>query len=718
MKEELIKVLNNKLNDIDGDIDSLIELNEKILKEEELLSYISKILDLFKEDNKDNIMNFSKLAKSDFNRIIDMLDGDVKDIFSSPSCNYDGLVYLINGINDGVSLTLTDEQKNGISYLIERLTEKKSEHESAVEGFNLVKNRYSISNVDELKTKKEKYLSVLEEIDNKQYISDIELLQEAINFSDISSDETINILKYVLEYNANVYKNEIDVKDTNNRKEDYIVEQTEVAPIESIADDVVSFENYDKNDNQKEEELNQEGKQEEYQEFHFNDVVKDDFTNFSPLSFYNYEDKEEKLDDTTTDYVPSVESENDDVADDGNEGIDETSDINDKQIESEYLENQVEHESDESNDVSISDNERVSTSDLHQLLEKYDIKEDNTYINELVVGDVKNYEDVLNTLEENKLIDSFKNNNRLLVETLLYSNSDAIKRVLEIIKDDLSVDEDDYIITTKIVVDTIPSIFIVQDGNFDNFIQNVRTFKEIDLNLINLFDFSKEIFIASHDIITNNLEIVKKYDVNITYQNAKYLLLLKNIGDRLDYYVESVYEDKEKNETFDGIEYINLYTAKLNTVTDETIKRLRYCSENGKKIFGSKPKSLTGDITNLKVNSLDITGDYLNKFFNNEFAILTGDEVREYIKLIHNSSNVGNYDDELEILDKYRDGLRYTIDGITISYNKVLRNYNVLRSYGIDTKKALHFAVCYNLVITKDEYDRLKTVLDELGGER
>ena len=127
------------------------------------------------------------MSKDDFHKILDKLGGDIKDIFSSPSCNYEGLVYLINGITDGVSLTLTDEQKNGIMYLIEKLIKKKEEHESAVEGFNLVKNRYSINDVDELKVKKESYLNVLDELDNKQYFSDINLLQEAIDFSSISN---------------------------------------------------------------------------------------------------------------------------------------------------------------------------------------------------------------------------------------------------------------------------------------------------------------------------------------------------------------------------------------------------------------------------------------------------------------------------------------------------------------------------------------------------
>lgn len=708
MKEELRGILNSKLSDINSDIDSLVELNGKISKEEEALSYISSILALFNDDSEDKVMNFTKISKDDFNKVLDILPIDVKEVFASPSCNYDGLVYLIDGISNGISLTLTDEQKNSILYLVEQLSGKKTEYESNIDGFMLVKNRYAISDVDVLKDKKENYLKVIDEIDSGKYINNIELLQEAMDFSSTPSEKVVSILKYLLEYNAIVYENGVRVENddkseikieedntfTNDEVEPFSVEENDNIPVE----DTIEIENNEEpqmeSDNENIDEL---------PEFHFNDVVKDDFTNFTPLSFPEVEN-----DNVDDDYTPQVDN-SDEVSEEENVSYEDEIEIEDNS--SEDLPPEEEEETFDSD-------KKVSTGDLQSLLGKYAINEDNTYINELVVGDIKNYEEVLNILEEEHVIDNFKNNSHLLVETLLYSNSDAIKKVLGIIKNDLSVDSDDYAITVRIVIDTIPSVFVVQDGNYDNFINNIKVFKELELNPINLFDFSKEIFVANNDTIVNNLEIVKKYDVNITYQNAKYLLLLSNIGDRLDYYVESVYEDKVKNETFDGIEYINEYTAKLNTVTDETIKRLRYCSENSKKVFGNKPKSLVGDITNLKVASLDITTDYLNKFFNNEFAMLTGEETREYVKLIHNSSNVGNYDDELDILEKYRDGLRYNIEGIKVSYNKVLRNYSILRSYGIDTKKALHFAVCYNLVITKEEYDKLKSILDEVGGDR
>ncbi len=785
MKEELIRVLNNKLDDINSDIDSLVELNDKITNEEQKRAYISSILNLFKENNETNYMNFSKLSKDDFEKTLNALGNDVVEAFSLNSCNYDGLVYLINGINSGVALSLTDEQKNSILYLIQRLIEKEDEHKSAIEGFNLVKNRYAISSVEELKAKKEKYLTILDDLANNQYVNNTSILTEAMAFSELTDEEKIKILKYLLEYNASVFKSHphVDIKEEKvNYPSEHVEEKNEKTDsktedvqfnddglLDQIAQNIsneetISFDDYNdtkpldeeeltssKEENNDSEELINNEKN-DYQEFHFNEVKKDDLSSFSPLSFYDYSDKKEKNEkedeilNTTNEVTEENKEENTSYYEyDENNDSDEV--LNTSQVNHEETldnkENDVEQNKDdnvfssimnnlkgdtykepvtnfeeETNTTSYQDNtiERISTSDLNALLAKYGIQENESYINELVTGDIKNYEDILNTLKDNDLIDLFKNNSELLVETLLYSDSSIIKNVLSIIKDDLSVDNEDYIITLKIVVNTIPTIFISNVGNYDNFIKNVKLFKELDLNLINLFDFSKELFVASNNTIMNNLEIVNKYDVNITYQNAKYFMLLKDIGDRIDYYVESVYLDKEKNAVFDGIDYVNNYTAKLNTVTDETIKRLRFCSETGKKVFGNKPGSLTADITHLKVNTLDITSEYLNTFFNNKFATLTGDEVREYTKLIHNSSNVGNYDDELEMLNKYRNGLRYVIEGINISYNKVLRNYCILRSYGINVQKALHFAVCYNLVITKDEYDKLKNVLDELGG--
>lgn len=791
MKEELIRVLNNKLNDINSDIDSLIELNKKIDDEKENLSYVSNILALFDNNGEENILSFAKINREDFDKVLSIVSAETKDVFNTADCNYDGLVYLINGINDGVSLTLTDEQTNGIKFLIDQLGAKVNEYSAALDGYELVKTRYEINDIDELGKKKDHYTEIINNLKNEEYVCDTDLIMEAANYSNLSQDIIVEMLTYVLEYNTIVFKskpvveekkeesvkeeepiafeepsvenetdeveiendsiesntNEVEIEDTSveNDTNDVKIEEPEehVEEISQNVEDIKEDKKETEEDENVDEKYNSPLEPEIDDVFHFNDITNSEIQDLGDIELDNL--KEENDEDVfNIPYTPIVEDNKEETLNDKDDNnyeeinitnyeddkkdsqLSETTELkdNDNNEETNIEETKESIDNDFKDVIDIKEDydeyketeEKTSTREIQKLFEKYGLKEDNTLLNELVTGNINNYESILDLLKKHDILSRFEENPELLVSVLLDSDVNVIQNVLDIIEKDLSVDNEDCVITTKITINTIPSIFIKDGGNYHNFIENVNLFKELGLNLINLFDFSKELFVADNEKIHSNYEIVKKYGYEINIKNAKYMLLLHDIGDRLDYYVESVYKDQLKDETFDGAEYIKDYAAKLNVVTDETIKRIRYASENGKKVFGSKPKSLSGEITNLRVNALDISSDYLNKFFNNEFATLTGDEVREYTKLIHNSSNVGNYDDELEMLKPYIKGLRYEIDGVRVSVNKVARNYSILRSYGVDSNKALHFAVCYNLVITKDEYDSLKNKLDELGG--
>ena len=778
MREELLRVLNYKLDDIKGDIEALENLNSKIDEEKEKSSFIENILNTFKENGSNNIMNLVKVDRNDFERALDIAGEETKDKFSTGSCNYDGLVYLINGINSGVSLALTDDQKESIEGLIESLSDKKKEFDSAVDGYTLVKSRYEINDVEVLEGKKTDYEKIISGIDKKDYIKDTDLVTDAIEFSTLSPEQSIKLLSYVLEYNADVYKEgkyvdeEVPVEPETEEEKTEEPEETEVkeekdeysinTPDESD-EDTFHFNQIDDSnlfempnitfDEEKKEEkeedydipTEEESTEESYdvpteeesveesydipseeESTEENDNYVPEYQEYTP---YTEGDEEVSIPNELT-YVPEVEESSEESKVEDNvslepnvdESKEESYDIpteieesKDEPVEIDNEFNDVIDTKEDYDDRETQEEEKISTRELQKIFGKYGIEE-NTILNELIDGNVNDYQNILDSLRDNGVLEYYKNNRELLVETLLYSNVDVVDKILKIVKEDLSVDDEDFGITIKIVINTIPSVFVKDGGNYDNFVKNIELFKEQEINLINLFDFSKEVFVADHELILKNLDIINKYGFDITYKNAKYFLLIPNVADRIDYYIESVYNDKEKNETFDGINYIKDYTAKLNVVTDETIKRLRYASENGKKVFGSKPGSLSGEITNLKVNALDISDEYMNKFFNNEFASLTGDEVREYVKLIHNSSNVGDYSDELDKLNKYKDGLRYNIEGVNVSYNKVVRNYSILRSYGMDTKKALQFAVCYNLIITKDEYDKLNNLLVDIGG--
>lgn len=776
MKEELIRVLKAKLDDTNANINSLVELNEKIDAEKEKLDYAKKILGLFKSDDGYNILNFVKLERNDFDKVLKIIANDDEKIFESESCNYDGLIYLINGINNGVSLTLTDEQKNGIEYLIQGLNKKSEEYSSTIEGLGLVKERFAVSNLDVLNGDKARYEKLLSNIDNDKYVDDTDALKEAIEFNKIENNRTIELLSYVLKYNADLYKNNVNnVREpiVNNLENDNVDlpkmdEEHLVNDRQNAVNEEFHFHEYKDFDLEKEdlpkEEISLEEPQNivnENNEITFenkevsNTSVSEPFTGIevemptvdvpftnipNEVSLFNEKEHEDNPNQSVLDEQSDNAEKTDlDVEIPKFEEINPSNVLNEEHVETNFPEinipevpenvqdnNEMQVESNIDSDfsdvVTHEDyeeenvlNDVMSTRELQRLFVEYNVQADKLNLNELLVGNIDNYKMILETLKQNKLIEEFEKNTVLFTEMLLGSGKEEIENILRIIKDDLSVDKDDYEITLKIALNTIPTIFIKDGGNYDNFVKNIEFFKQLDVNLINLFDFSKEVLIANNTKLINNYDIVKQYNVKVDYNNAKYLLLLPNIAERMDYYVESIYQDKTKNEVFDGINYINNYAVKLNSVTDLTIKRLRYASENGNKIFGSKPYSLSGEITNLKVNAIELGDMYLNNFFNNNFDGLSSDEVREYVKLTRNTSNVGNYSDELDMLEKYHQGLRYVINNVNVSYNKVVRNYNTLRSYGINRDKALHFAVCYNLVITKDEYQMLKNVLG-LGG--
>ena len=776
MKEELIRVLKAKLDDTNANINSLVELNEKIDAEKEKLDYAKKILGLFKSDDGYNILNFVKLERNDFDKVLKIIANDDEKIFESESCNYDGLIYLINGINNGVSLTLTDEQKNGIEYLIKGLNKKSEEYSSTIEGLGLVKERFAVSNLDVLNGDKARYEKLLSNIDNEKYVDDTDALKEAIEFNKIENNRTIELLSYVLKYNADLYKNNVNnvrepiINNLENENVDLpkMGEEHLVNDKQNAVNEEFHFHEYNNFDLEKEdlpkEEISLEEPRNivnENNEITFenkevsNTSVSEPFTGIevemptvdvpftnipNEVSLFNEKEHEDNPNQSILDeQSDEVEKTDLDVEIPKFEEINPSNVLNEEHVETNFPEinipevpenvqdnNEMQVESNIDSDfsdvVTHEDyeeenvlNDVMSTRELQRLFVEYNVQTDKLNFNELLVGNIDNYKMILETLKQNKLIEEFEKNTVLFTEMLLGSGKEEIENVLRIIKDELSVDKDDYEITLKIALNTIPTIFIKDGGNYDNFVRNVEFFKQLDVNLINLFDFSKEVLIANNTKLINNYDIVKQYNVKVDYNNAKYLLLLPNIAERMDYYVESIYQDKTKNEVFDGINYINNYAVKLNSVTDLTIKRLRYASENGNKIFGSKPYSLSGEITNLKVNAIELGDMYLNNFFNNNFDGLSSDEVREYVKLTRNTSNVGNYSDELDMLEKYHQGLRYVINNVNVSYNKVVRNYNTLRSYGINRDKALHFAVCYNLVITKDEYQMLKNILG-LGG--
>ena len=693
------------------------------------------------------------------------LPDDVLTKFGTNSCNYDGLIYLINGINSGISLTLTQEQVEAINLFIDKLLEKEKEYQDVILSLNEDKQKLEVKDLDVLSDLENKYSLIIENVDDKKYVTEIDEVVDAINYSELSNESAFDILCYLLKYNSEVYKlnkdkvandklkNEQDndkqfdlTKPFETEVNEFNTDESEVDENKNIFESKIVEIGQDKEDRIREllslTEINEEeNSDDDNDEKTTNDidVEKDEDNSILPSvehegyfengnldvdlpSFDEFEDQPIDL------VLPNVDLDlpTDDFFNELGEKTNNPENNDSNEIEIEINENPNEVEIEETGENDTLNNEElleISENEVALFLEEFEIDVDDEINKALLLkGNVNGYRSIVNKLNELGVFKKIKDDTNLLIQMLLYSDAFIIDEVDEFIKNDLSIDSSDKNITTDIIFKTMPSILLKgENGNYDNFVKNVKFLKEHGIDLINLFDFSREVFTADNALVTNNYEIVRNYDLTVNAYNAKYLLLLPDIASRIDFYVEAIYKDNSengKNEMFDGLEMIKLYPNKLNTVNSETIKRLRFSSENGLKVFGNKEKALAGEITNLNVNMINMSENFLNSLFDNEFDIIDRKEVDEYVELVSNNEFIEMKEDSLlEKLNGYKIGLRYFIGNINVSSNKVIRNYNILINSGVDNVKALLFAICYNLVITKTEYERLKLFVNSLGGK-
>ena len=165
MQDRLIKILTVKIEAINKNIDNLNYLNGELLKNKNDLDYINDKISIFK--TKD-ILNFDKIEKEDFEKILLMVDPSIKEIFSDKTCNYQGIMYIIKGIRDGISLDLTANQEEAILKFIESLNVKSEELNETIQ--NLEESKERLPEVN---------LNVLEEsLENYQRMTDKNLTRE------------------------------------------------------------------------------------------------------------------------------------------------------------------------------------------------------------------------------------------------------------------------------------------------------------------------------------------------------------------------------------------------------------------------------------------------------------------------------------------------------------------------------------------------------------
>lgn len=746
MQDRLIKILTVKIEAINKNIDNLNYLNGELLKNNNDLDYINDKISIFK--TKD-ILNFDKIEKEDFEKILLMVDPSIKEIFSDKTCNYQGIMYIIKGIREGISLELTANQEEAILKFIESLNVKSEELNETIQNLEESKERLPEVNLNVLEESLENYQRIVNKLRENEYLVEIEEVVDALEFSNLPIEEKIDIFSYILKYNRDIYESmpkeekdttnqedefdEVKITDLNHEDTDFFEEKDFELPkfsmnkLNSSEDEekvkinlnnTIDLEDIIQKIDDKIKELD--AKEEIAEPIKEVEVKEDN----NPLEGINFEDFKlpESVDTTiaspTFKIDPNIEMPKENNTTKLNRDVfvpqDLTIDVPEKlesiqqdgelPIEEPIVELPIEEPKIE---VTTPDN-----------LPEETLKE----TEEIVADNVENKQNILETnqtiLENYQVLDLFKEYPDIIDDTLKL-NSSNLERILEIIKNDLSLKEEEFKKVLNIILETLPGIFM-NDIMATTFINDIEFFKEYKINIINLFDNYRELLIIDNNILKENYKIVTSYQLELNNDNVKYLLANKKVLDNLDYYIEAMGHEKAflgREQSFDGVEYIKKYPYKLNMITRDALMKLRYSSENNLRIYGSKPGILAGEIANPKVDILTLPNEYINLYFDNEYEFIDRSDMEKLLIDIYNNHNIDlNMDEYLEKLDKlYKiSDLRYKINNIYLSRIKTIRIYNYLKMRSIPIKEALIIALTYHSVIKRDEYKEIEKQITKL----
>ena len=198
MEDKILKILKIKIDAIKRNIDNLNYLNGELERNNTDLEYIDEKLDLFKDND---ILNFDNISKDEFDKILLMINSNVSDIFKDKTCNYDGIIYIIEGIRKSISLELTDDQTKAIGAFVLGMKEKKVNLLETINNLSESKNRLPETDLTILTNNLDEYNDIVSKFENKLYLTEIDELSEALNFANIQVDEKADIFEYILKYN-------------------------------------------------------------------------------------------------------------------------------------------------------------------------------------------------------------------------------------------------------------------------------------------------------------------------------------------------------------------------------------------------------------------------------------------------------------------------------------------------------------------------------------
>lgn len=370
---------------------------------------------------------------------------------------------------------------------------------------------------------------------------------------------------------------------------------------------------------------------------------------------------------------------------------------------------------------------RVTIKELTAIFSRYGYsfsKLDKKYQDQLKkYGTLKNIEDVLSIMQKLEFpkIDE-KEEGLLLVTYLIATNKDALEEVAAFAQErGINLTE-----LKNLVCAFIANDYLYNNkhriGRKDDFRKNISLLVEHGISIPAIINKGKDLLIINNEKLQNNLDWLECYGLYSSMQEESLLddfitaLKSQNIPEVIDLWLE--------NHQL-GLQYIkNNLSILASHMSNQAIlfyKLYKSEKENKNDAFrltvsnGIKKLSLRKEMTH---NNIDYQGIHDKEsaltVTRHQKPIFAKEKEYEQAakKSLHNKISDDIFTrEEIVSLNRFSDlkeTLLYDINGLKISKLKVLRIYDALCKNNLGgTLESLLYSICYNKIITKEEYEKL-----------
>lgn len=370
---------------------------------------------------------------------------------------------------------------------------------------------------------------------------------------------------------------------------------------------------------------------------------------------------------------------------------------------------------------------RVTIKELTAIFSRYGYsfsKLDKKYQDQLKkYGTLKNIEDVLSIMQKLEFpkIDE-KEEGLLLVTYLIATNKDALEEVTAFAQErGINLTELKNLVCAFIANDYLYNNKY-RIGRKDDFTKNISLLVEHGISISTIIKKGKDLLVISNDKLQKNLDWLECYGLYSTMQEESLLddfitaLKSQNIPEVIDLWLE--------NHQL-GLQYIkNNLSILASHMSNQAIlfyKLYKSEKENKNDAFrltvsnGVKKLSLRKEMTH---NNIDYQGIHDKEsaliVTKHQKPIFAREKDYEQVakKSIYNKISDDIFTrEEIISLNRFSDlkeTLLYDINGLKVSKLKVLRIYDALCKNNLgESLESLLYAICYNKIITKEEYNKL-----------